>query len=267
MPRILIFDSGVGGLSVLHEIRRIKAQVPVTYVADNAFFPYGERTESELIERLPDLMKTLSDQYHPGVIVIACNTASTIALEEVRAAVSVPVVGTVPAIKPAALQTTSGVIGLLGTPGTVERLYTDELIADYAPDVHVVRHGSLELVHLAEEKLRGGDVHANDVEAVLTKLTDGERGSEMDTLVLACTHFPLLRDEISQILSPQIKVIDSGEAIARRTLEQLGLQVGHPVISSPGRNTLIFTAQDEGLRGLEPTLKALAIDQVEVLAD
>lgn len=267
MARVLIFDSGVGGLSVLHELRQASADLKVTYVADNGFFPYGNRTEPELIERLPGLLKALCEVHAPDVVVMACNTASTIALEEVRAVAGVPVVGTVPAIKPAALKTESGVIGLLGTPGTVERQYTEELISDYAPDVYVIRHGSSDLVEFAEAKLRGEQINFTELKSILERLTNHRRGHEMDTLVLACTHFPLLLDEITHLLSPDITVIDSGEAIARRTLNRLSL-IGALTSSDgagvdPGDNVVVFTAHEDGLEKLEPSLDALGIDRVE----
>lgn len=266
MARVLIFDSGVGGLSVLHELRQVEPHHDVVYVADNGFFPYGNRTEPELIERLPTLLKRLCEKHRPDVVVIACNTASTVALEEVRKALDVPVIGTVPAIKPAALRTTTGVIGLLGTPGTVERQYTEELIVDYAPDVYVIRHGSSDLVEFAEAKLRGDQLNFTELKTILERLTNHRRGHEMDTLVLACTHFPLLRDEITHLLSPEINIIDSGEAIARRILNRLalagGLKTGEDAQTTSG-NVVVFTAEEAGLEKLEPSLQALGITRVE----
>lgn len=266
MARILVFDSGVGGLSVLAEIRKAAPDMGITYVADNGFFPYGDRTEPELKQRLPDLLAKLCERYRPDVAVIACNTASTVALEEIRAGIGVPVVGTVPAIKPAALNTTTGVIGLLGTPGTVERQYTAELISDYAPDVHVIRHGSSQLVDLVEQKLRGEQLNFTDLKQILSNLTNDLRGHEMDTLVLACTHFPLVREEIAYLLSPDITIIDSGEAIARRTVNRLNLS-GAAGGSDEGDNIVVFTSDDEGLAALEPALAAEGIIRVEYFED
>lgn len=266
MAHVLIFDSGVGGLSVLAEIRKAAPDTRTTLVADNDFFPYGNRTEPELIGRLPNLLAKLCERHLPDVVVVACNTASTVALEEIRLALGVPVVGTVPAIKPAALKTETGVIGLLGTPGTVERQYTEELIADYAPDVHVIRHGSSELVEMAERKLRGEQLNFTDLKRVLSKLTNDLRGHEMDTLVLACTHFPLVREEIAYLLSPDITIIDSGEAVVRRTINRLnlsGASGGHQA----GDNIAVFTADEEGLAGLEPALVARGISRVEYFQD
>lgn len=268
MARVLIFDSGVGGLSVLHELRMARPDHRVIYVADNEFFPYGNRTEPELIGHLPGLLARLCDAYTPDVVVVACNTASTVALSEIRAALGVSVVGTVPAIKPAALKTETGVIGLLGTPGTVERQYTEELISEYAPDVHVIRHGSSELVEFAEAKLRGEQLNFTELKSVLEKLTNHRRGHDMDTLVLACTHFPLIRDEITYLLSPDITIIDSGEAVARQTINRLNLAgATSNDHEGSGENVAVFTGHEAGLEALEPALEALGMERVEYFSD
>src|SRR3546814_885926 len=138
---ILVFDSGVGGLSVLTPLREALPSAPIVYAADNAGFPYGSKSESEIAARVPALLGRLTERYRPLIIVIACNTASTIALEHVRAALDVPVVGTVPAIKPAAEITRTKVIGLLGTPATVRQAYVDRLATDFAADCTILRHG------------------------------------------------------------------------------------------------------------------------------
>jgi len=153
--RALIFDSGVGGLSVVAEIRRRLPELSLDYVADDAFRPYGEKTAAELQARLPALLATLCDMLRPDIIVIACNTASTTALKHIRAAVSVPVVGVVPAIKPAAAVTRTGTLAVLGTPGTVAREYVDDLITEFASKKNVLLQGSVNLVDMAEDKLAG----------------------------------------------------------------------------------------------------------------
>lgn len=275
MARVLIFDSGVGGLSVLEEIRKGAPDLAVTCVLDNAFFPYGNRTGPELVGRLPGLLAGLCEVHDPDVVVVACNTASTVALEHIRAALQVPVVGTVPAIKPAALKTRTGVIGLLGTPGTVERQYTGELIADHAPDVYVIRHGSARLVALAEARLRGQQLNFTELKGILENLTNHRRGHEMDILVLACTHFALVRDEIAHLLSPDITIIDSGEAIARRTINQLNLlgamkqgakkQGARVDNKADGDDVVVFTKEDGDLEALGPALKALGMERIEYL--
>ena len=152
---LLIFDSGVGGLSVLAAIRRLLPDAPIVYAADSAGFPYGTKSAAEIAARVPALLGRLAERYDPALIVIACNTASTIALDAVRAALDLPIVGTVPAIKPAAALSKTRAIGVLGTDATIVQPYVDRLAAEFAADCTVVRHGSAELVELAEAKLRG----------------------------------------------------------------------------------------------------------------
>ncbi|MGZ8283735.1 MAG: glutamate racemase, partial [Allosphingosinicella sp.] len=152
---LLVFDSGVGGLSVLRAIRELLPQAPIVYAADSAGFPYGTRTAAEIEARVPALLGRLAERYDPRLIVIACNTASTIALDAVRAALDLPIVGTVPAIKPAAALSKTRTIGVLGTDATIVQPYVDRLAQEFASDCTVLRHGSAELVDLAEAKLRG----------------------------------------------------------------------------------------------------------------
>lgn len=221
--RILIFDSGVGGLSVAGEIVNKRPAADLIYATDHAFLPYGLRQDAELKARVPALLAALEARFSPDVTVVACNTASTLALPEIRARVKAPVVGTVPAIKPAAARSKTRVIGFLGTPRTVEREYSDTLIREFANGCAVIRFGSAALVDLAERKLAGETLPEGAVAAALAPMFAKPGAERMDVAVLACTHFPLLRAEI-EAASPQGLVwIDSGEAIARRTLDVLGL--------------------------------------------
>ena len=216
-PHVLIFDSGVGGLSVAREILAAYPQCQLTYCSDNAGFPYGSKASDWLTERVTRVMRKLILTFAPDVIVVACNTASTVTLAELRQAFATPFVGVVPAIKPAANISHTKSIGVLATPATVSRAYTHQLVADYASDCTVFLHGSSNLVVQAELKLMGRapDLHiiAQEVGALLDK-----PGAEaMDTVVLACTHFPLLQEELAQAsVSRQLQWVDSGEAIARR---------------------------------------------------
>ena len=213
MAHALIFDSGVGGLSVVAEIRKLLPEIQLTYVADDAFRPYGEKTDLELRERLPGLLLTLCEAVKPDLVVIACNTASTTALGEIRSALNIPVVGVVPAIKPAALMSKTGSFAVLGTPATIRRQYVDQLISDFASDLEVVLKGSTKLVALAEEKLSGRPI---DSLALKTEIAPLFQQSKIDSIVLACTHFPLIKDEIEAAAPYPVKLIDSGAAIARR---------------------------------------------------
>ena len=213
---LLLFDSGVGGLSVLAKVRALLPQAPVIYVADNAGLPYGAKTEAQIAARVSGLLGRLTERLHPRLVCIACNTASTIALASVRDVLEVPIVGTVPAIKPAAAMTKTGVIGLLGTQATIRQAYVDRLEAEFAADKRLLRHGAPELVAAAEAKLRGDPVDpavfARAV-AALRAMPDGDR---IDTVVLACTHFPLVRDELAQAFGPGVTFIDGSDGIARR---------------------------------------------------
>lgn len=216
MAHALVFDSGIGGLSVAAHIRALLPDVRLTYVADDAFRPYGNKTEAQLRARLPGLLATLEILCAPDVIVIACNTASTTALPAIRAAVNAPVVGVVPAIKPAAAGSTSKVIAVLGTPGTVARRYVQTLIDEFAGGCEVILQGSTALVDLAERKLSGQAVDPNAIKAELAPIFDGPYGDRVDGVVLACTHFPMLAQELKAAAPHAVAWIDSGAAIARR---------------------------------------------------
>lgn len=226
MKRVLVFDSGVGGLSVLDAIVAAKIDAELDYVADNAWLPYGLKSDADIAARVPALLSRLAAQWAPDLAVIACNTASTIALEPARAALPIPVVGVVPPIKPAAAASRTGVIGLLATPATVRRAYTDDLIAKFASDRIVVRHGSAVLVEAAEAKLSGNSVDPGLIARELQGLFGAPRGADIDVVALACTHFPLLGPELA-VASPRACLwLDSGAAIARRVADLLGAPLG-----------------------------------------
>ena len=220
MTRALIFDSGVGGLSVVADIRRRLPALSLDYAADDAFRPYGDKTPAQLRARLPGLLATLVDMLRPDIAVIACNTASTTALADIRAAVTVPVVGVVPAVKPAASSTQTGAIAVLGTPATVQQAYVNELIEDFAGHTHVRLLGSTALVAMAEAKLEGRAPDLAALRAEIAPLFEG--GTDIDTVVLACTHFPLLREDLRAASPRPVQWIDSGDAIARRVQSLLG---------------------------------------------
>jgi glutamate racemase len=234
---ILFFDSGVGGLSVLAPTRALLPNAPFVYAADSAAFPYGTRSDDELAARVPALLGRLVERTGARLAVIACNTASTIALDHVRSALDIPVVGTVPAIKPAAEASRSRVIGVLGTAATVRQRYVDDLAARFAADCTVLRHGSAELVALAEAKLRGEPLRADAVADALQPLRYQHGAERMDVLVLACTHFPLLAAEIAAVL-PGVALVDGGAGIARRIAF---LTDGQPWPDTPGEGRAIFT--------------------------
>lgn len=246
---ILFFDSGVGGLSVVAPARALLPRAPFVYAADTAGFPYGTRTEAEIAARVPALLGRLVERYRPRLAVIACNTASTIALAAVRAALDVPVVGTVPAIKPAVALSKTRVIGVLGTDATVRQPYVDRLAAEFGADCIIVRHGSAALVALAEAKLRGESVTVDDVRAAIAGLFDGPDGARIDTVVLACTHFPLLDAELAAAVPHPVTFVDGGPGIARR-IEFLTRGQGWPDASTPG--IAVVTRLDDTARALAP---------------
>ena len=259
---ILLFDSGVGGLSVLAPVAAALPTAPLVYVADNAGFPYGTKTEAEINARIPALLGRLVERYKPQLVVIACNTASTIALATVRAALDVPVVGTVPAIKPAAEASVTRTIGVLGTQATVRQPYVDRLSAEFAADCRVLRHGSAALVQLAEAKLRG---EAPDRAAFATELAGllGQPGGDsIDTVVLACTHFPLVAEELTAAAPRPLKFVDGGAGIARRVVTLLK-GAGWPAMRPPG--VAVFTRDTPEVAALAPALARYGLTRTEIL--
>jgi glutamate racemase len=251
-PPILIFDSGVGGLTVLREARVLMPARRFVYVADDAGFPYGDWEERALADRIVGLFGKLLEEHRPRVAVIACNTASTVVLSDLRAAFpDTPFVGTVPAIKPAAERTRSGLVSVLGTPGTVARQYTRDLIASWATKCHVRLVGSSQLAALAETYMRDGFV---DEEAVRTEIApcfiemDGRR---TDIVVLACTHYPFLVNRMRKTAPWPVDWIDPSEAIARRALSLLPAEE-RDLSPDEGQDIAIFTSgrPDDALRRL-----------------
>lgn len=259
---LLIFDSGIGGLSVLRPIRALIPNAPIVYAADSAGYPYGTRSEAEIAARVPALLGRLAERFDPELIVIACNTASTIALDAVRAALDLPIVGTVPAIKPAAERSRSRVIGVLGTNATVRQPYVDRLAAEFASDCTIVRHGSAELVELAEAKLRGEPADAGTYRAILGPLLGQPRGEEIDTIVLACTHFPLVEEELAAAAPRPIAFVDGKEGIARRTAWLLR---DRSWPESAAQNLAVFTGRNAPIDRYRVGLAAFGLRRVETL--
>ncbi|WP_340672489.1 glutamate racemase [Bradyrhizobium ottawaense] len=249
-PTILVFDSGLGGLTVLREVVAARPDAHFAYVADDAFFPYGHHSEDEIIARVVPLMGELIGTHDPDIVVIACNTASTLVLSHLRAAYSVPFVGTVPAIKPACAQSRTRRVSVLGTKGTVKREYTKALIRDFAQGCEVTLVGSPELASLAEAELSGTSVSDGDILAELAPCFVGEDAtSRTDTVVLACTHYPLLLDRLKRLAPWPVDWIDPAPAIACRVSDLLGPRIGG--IAQAGAE-MIFTSNR--VHGLSATL-------------
>ncbi|MEO1015536.1 MAG: glutamate racemase [Pseudomonadota bacterium] len=239
--RVLVFDSGAGGLTVAREIADLAPGLKIDYAADTGFFPYGDKSDDALRRRLPEAATALVDTAKPDVFVIACNTASTLALAEVRAALDIPVVGTVPAIKPAIEMSETKAVGLLATPGTIGRSYTDRLISEFAQRARVIKHGSIDLVRMAEASARGDAQPLADFTEVQAPMFDARGGDQIDTVVLACTHFPLVRDQLAAAAPRPIQYVDSGAAIARQTIRVLPAA---PRVESTERDHRLFFTSD-----------------------
>jgi len=258
-PTILVLDSGVGGLSVCQSVLKLLPQIRLVYVADDLFFPYGTRPAAELTERLVQLTERLLSVHRPALVVLACNTVSTLLLPTLRARFDVPFVGVVPAIKPASELSKTRVIGLLATPATVDRPYTDELICNFAGDCKVLKLGSRELVLQAERYLSGQEVVLADLAHCIAPFKEDER---LDVIVLGCTHFPLLRSQLEALL-PGIVLIDSGAAIARRVQHLLGV-IPDCAGANDAPHLIYFTKDIPQDKGFSDHLEALGIIRHEL---
>jgi glutamate racemase len=229
---VLVFDSGLGGLTVLREIERARPDLPLMFVADDAAFPYGRLDGQMLVLRVAAVLEHYITNFAPRMVVIACNTASTLALPELRRRFPLPFVGTVPAIKPACAQSRTKRVSVLATPGTVKRDYTKALINEFAHDCKVTLVGSEHLASLAEASMRGDPV---DDMAILREIAPCfvDDGARTDTIVLACTHYPLIIDRLKYVSPWPVTFIDPAPAIARRVSELAGQPGGGP--EEPGR--------------------------------
>jgi glutamate racemase len=221
-PTILVFDSGLGGLTVYREVARARPDARYVYAADDALFPYGAIEENRLIARALDLMERLIATHRPDLVVIACNTASTIVLPSLRAQLPVPFVGTVPAIKPACAASRTKRVSVLGTEATVKREYTKALIREFGADCQVTLVGSAHLAGLAEAALAGGTVDDAAIAAEMAPAFVDDGNARTDTVVLACTHYPLLGDRLERLAPWPVNFIDPAPAIARRVVDLIG---------------------------------------------
>lgn len=256
---ILVFDSGVGGLTVLAELRKALPDAPVIYAADIAGLPYGAKSEAEIAARVSGLLGRMAERWQPRLICIACNTASTIALGMVRDVLEIPIVGTVPAIKPAAAATTTGVIGLLGTEATIRQAYVDRLEAEFAAGKRLLRHAGPGLVEAAEAKLRGEAFDPAIVRDAVASLRAQPGGEAIDTVVLACTHFPLLEAELAAAFGPAVGFVHGAAGIARRIAH---LTQGQEFTrSAPDR--AVTTGDLADFQRISPAFAAQAIERLE----
>jgi glutamate racemase len=240
---ILFFDSGIGGLSVVKEARILLPEHAYVYVADDAAFPYGAWDEGGLRARLVELFGVLIERFAPSLIVIACNTASTLVLPHLREAFRVSFVGTGPAIKPAAERTRSGLVSVLATPGTVKRQYTRDLISAYASKCHVRLVGSENLAALAEKYMREGYVDEEAVRREIAPCFVEQDGGRTDIVVLACTHYPFLANRMRKTAPWPVDWIDTSEAIARRVSDLLRTtNIGGAGMNGTAHGTVFLTS-------------------------
>ena len=262
-PTILIFDSGLGGLTVFREVVKARPDASYMYMADDAFFPYGQHTEAELVDRMVPLMADLIAIHAPDLVVIACNTASTLVLPHLRARFTLPFVGTVPAIKPACTASRSRLVSVLGTDGTVRREYTHGLIRDYSQGCDVTLVGSAHLAGIAEAALRNeatdDDAIAREIAPCFVAAGDGRR---TDTIVLACTHYPLLLDRLTRLAPWPVDWVDPAPAVARRVTDLIG---GPPAGATGGEAGIIFTSGDEPPPSLAATLAQFGLVPAEAV--
>lgn len=262
MTKIMIFDSGVGGLTVFDPVRIARPDAGLLYVADNAVFPYGELPEAELLARVQKIFDHLVPREMPDLAVIACNTASTLVLPMLRERFAIPFVGTVPAIKPAAEQSRSQIVGVLATSGTAKRDYTAALIRDFAAHCEIVLHAPSGLAAKAEAKLHGETISDEAVLADIAPCFVERDGKRTDVVVLACTHYPLLLEEMNRVAPWPVTFIDPAPAIARRVVQLMGeASVGAP---PAGSHRAIFTSGSGLSDGFRKALSGYGIEKVIV---
>jgi len=263
---VLVFDSGVGGLSVLRAIRAALPDIRIVYVADDAAFPYGAWEEKALADHIVALMGELIAEHAPAAIVIACNTASTLVLPPLRAHHHLPFVGTVPAVKPAAEQTKSGIVAVLATPGTMKRDYTRELIKSFGQACHVRLVGAPALAAIAEARMRGEPFDPDEIAEQIAPCFEEIEGRRTDIVVLACTHYPFLADVMAKIAPWPVTWLDPAPAIARRLAHVLEGRA----VATGGRSVAVFTsgvapspalAKLLAAHGLSPEGEALEFDR------
>jgi glutamate racemase len=261
--KLLAFDSGIGGLSVARAVRRVLPGATIDYVADDAGFPYGDWEAVALTRRVVDLVGDLIARHRPDAVVIACNTASTLVLPPLRARHDLPIVGTVPAIKPAAEKTRSGLISVLATAGTIQRDYTRELIRQFAANSAVELVGSARLAPLAEAHMRGEPIDDDAIRAEIAPAFVSHGGARTDVVVLACTHYPFLADAFARLAPWPVAWIDPAPAIARRAAVVLGAAAHE----GPGGGQAWLTSGKPWPAALKPLLAGIGIAPALARAD
>ncbi|MGC2600458.1 MAG: glutamate racemase [Rhodomicrobium sp.] len=253
-PRLLFIDSGLGGLTVLRAARAAVPEADVLFIADDAGFPYGLKSEAVLVSRLLALIEPAVRKFTPDCIVLACNTASTIALQALRESFAVPIVGTVPAVKPAAALTRSGLVSVLATPATVAREYTRALILQFGAGANFTLVGAPSLAAIAEAHGSGAAVDEETIAREIAPAFIEDGGAKTDVVVLGCTHYPLLLDKLDAVAPWPVAWLDPAPAIGRRIANVLA-EAGHiaGVGARHGRGEIQFTSGQSP----SPTLRHL----------
>lgn len=211
-----VFDSGVGGLSVLLEMQKILPNETFIYLADQAYIPYGKKTKEELVERVGKIMQFFKEQYAKAVVA-ACNTATVYTIDEMRGKFDFPIIGTVPVIKTIANITKTGKAAVLSTPATAKSEYLEDLIKKFASNVEVEKVGGSNLEELVEK----GGLDSIEVKETLKKVLEPLMARDIDAIALGCTHYPFLRNQIQEIVGLNVSLVDSGGAVTRRLKEVL----------------------------------------------
>jgi glutamate racemase len=264
--RLAVIDSGIGGLGVVREIRRLLPAADIVYVADNGGFPYGALSDAAVVARCERIVAALIGLVDPSAVVVACNTATTIALAPLRARFAVPFVGCVPAIKWAAKTSRSKTFGLLATPATVRREYLRELIEQFAQGCTVLTHGASRHAPLAERRFRGLDVDRDLVRAEVEVLTKAPGAEALDTIVLGCTHYGFVLPELRAAAPPAITWLDPAGAVARRVSHFLSaLPPEAPHRSALPANLAIFTASLDDHALMQERLAAFGFPEIRIL--
>ncbi|SEE01571.1 glutamate racemase [Rhizobiales bacterium GAS191] len=258
-PLVLIFDSGIGGLTVFREIAKLRPDARYAYIADDARFPYGDLADEEMIARVCELVGTAIGRERPDCVVIACNTASTLVLPHLRAAYAMPFVGTVPAVKPAAALSRTQRISVLATPGTVRRDYTRELVASFAEGCRVELVGSAKLAALAEDELSGRPAPDAEILAEIAPCFRDDGGALTDVVVLGCTHYALLSARLTKLAPWPVTWLDPAPAIARRAAALLG-NLPQPVAEARLDAAIAFTSDRKPAAALVAALRSAGLE-------
>jgi glutamate racemase len=263
---VLVLDSGIGGMTVVKAIRELASDIAVTYISDNAFFPYGRLNEDELIRRIHKLMERALGEADFDAVVIACNTASTVVLNQMRNSFQIPIIGVVPPIKTASEISKTRIIGLLATEGTVRCRYVDELIQKFASDCHVERVQCPDLAPLAEAKFQGRKIDKSRLRACIAPLMEPELAA-IDVVILGCTHYPLLLEDLRREFPQTVRWLDPALPVARRLLRVLGgCDIStHQSSDKLSEDIVYFTAKDSRFPSLKPKLIEIGFSRTECL--